>query len=117
MAAEQFRAGLGVAPGLHRAELCVGFFEHDRLDIEFAAKGQQIVAALGDETVGEEVAVADHDCDRGFRHLDQHLGESVLLGTRAIENGVGDGFHHGTRDDRAPGDRLPRAAAFGEPNG
>ena len=59
--AEQVRARLRVLPGLDRAELRRPFVEHDAVDVERGAQGQEITARFADELVRKEIPIADDD--------------------------------------------------------
>ena len=77
--AEEFGAFAGVGMGLDAAELGVGFGELDGFDAEFGEEGGDVPARLGDELVGEKVAVAVDDAEHGRFAFDRVHVQGIVV--------------------------------------
>ena len=64
--AKEFAAADSIGPGLDRSQLGLFRGKPDWCDVELGEELDQIATGFGDESIGEEVTIADHDAESHF---------------------------------------------------
>jgi len=65
---EQGDALFGVVPRLNTPQFGILLRQHNRLNAHFGENSQNILSSFGHQLIGEEIAIANDDCQFVFCH-------------------------------------------------